>query len=115
MHRLTRQIPDLAKAERTALAAAAPDVEAAWATARPHLGAEAAALLASAAALAARYAQWWNLVREVRAAVEATHPGGRILYGPSERMGKRPDALAVLAAGHGADLCAVTPPQPVEW
>jgi len=109
VHRLMGEGPALVDRERHTLAAARADVEAAWSDARPHLDAEAADLLAAVEALAARYAAWWGLVRDVRHAAETADANARTTNGPSTRMGQQPDALAVLAAGRGADLCAVTP------
>lgn len=114
VHRLTRERGELNARERETLAAAVGEVQAAWDQARPALDARAAELLAAADALARRYAAWWDLVYQAREADEH-RPNARTTNGLSTRMGQRPDALAVLAAGRGADLCAAAPLTSAEW
>lgn len=109
VHRLTRETANVADRQARVLASAVPTIEAAWSDARPHLDAEAADLLVAVEALAARYADWWNLLHTARQSAERADPNRRVHDGPSTRMGQRPDVLTVLAAGRGADVCAVTP------
>jgi hypothetical protein len=108
LHRLVRERPALLDAEHAALAAGAPEVEAAWQDARAALDARAVALLGQIEALAGEYQQWWTLVYEARTAGERADPNVRALDPPSGRM-RRVDVAAVLAAGAGADVCAAGP------